>query len=178
MNKFSTKNIALAGMFIAMGIVLPYLTVNNPSLGNMFLPMHLPVLLSGFVIGWPLAFIVGFATPIIRSLAIGMPPFIPTALSMAFELATFGAVAAIIYRALPGKPISIYISLICSMIAGRIVSALVNLLLLGFGLRESYSFQIFLAGAFLKAWPGIILQIILIPALVIALEKANLISKE
>lgn len=176
MNKFSTRNIALAGMFIAMGIVLPFLTAQNPQLGNMFLPMHLPVLLSGFVVGWPLGLIIGFITPLLRHVMFTMPPM-PTALSMAFELAAFGAVTGIMYKILPKKPVSIYISLLTAMVVGRVVSALANLLLLGFGIRESYNLQIFIAGAFTGAWPGIILQIVLIPVLILALQKARLIKK-
>jgi len=176
MNKFSTRNIALAGMFIAMGIVLPFLTAGNPQLGNMFLPMHLPVLIAGFVLGWPLGLIVGFVTPLLRSVMFTTPPMVPVAISMAFELAAFGAVTGIMYRLLPKKPIYIYVSLVTAMILGRVVSALANLALLGFGLRESYNLQIFIAGAFTNAWPGLILQIVLIPVLIIALQKARLIK--
>ena len=77
MNKFSTKNIALSGLFIALGIVLPFLTGQIPNIGRMLLPMHIPVLLCGFVCGWPFGLIVGFVTPLLRSVMFGMPPLFP-----------------------------------------------------------------------------------------------------
>lgn len=175
MNKFSTKNIAIAGMLIAMGIVLPFLTLNNPQLGNMFLLMHIPVLIAGFVLGWPLGLIVGFTTPILRHLFFQAPPM-PTALVMAFELATYGAVAGAFYKLLPKKPLNIYLTLIIAMIAGRITYALINMVLLVSGSIEKFTLQIFIADAFTRAWPGLILQIVLIPVLIIALQKARLIK--
>lgn len=177
MRTFTTKKIVLAGMFIAIGIVLPFLTAGNPQLGNMFLPMHLPVLVAGYVVGWPLGLLVGFITPLLRSVMFGAPPLIPIALSMAFELAAFGAATGFFYRLLPKKKINIYVTLVIAMVVGRVVSALANMTLLGFGLRESYNFQIFLAGAFVNAWPGLILQIILVPVLVFALQKARLFNE-
>ena len=175
MNKFSTKNIAIAGMLIAMGIVLPFLTLNNPQLGNMFLLMHIPVLIAGFVLGWPLGLIVGFTTPLLRHLFFQAPPM-PVALVMAFELATYGAVAGVFYKLLPKKPLNIYVTLIIAMIAGRITYALINMVLLVSGSIEAFNLQIFIAGAFTKAWPGLILQIVLIPVLIVALQKAKLIK--
>ena len=176
MKNITTKNLVLGGLFIAMGIVLPFLTAQNQQLGNMFLPMHLPILISGFVCGWPVGLAVGIITPLLRSVMFGMPPFLPIAVSMAFELGAFGFITGILYSKMPKKIVNIYIILVIAILAGRVVSAIANLALLGFGLRDSYNLQIFLAGSFINAWPGIILQIVLIPVLIRALQKSRLME--
>ena len=127
MNKFSTKNIALSGLFIALGIVLPFLTGQIPNIGRMLLPMHIPVLLCGFVCGWPFGLIVGFVTPLLRSVMFGMPPLFPTAVAMSFELAAYGLTAGLFYKYSKKNTLSTYITLLLSMICGRIVWGIVSL---------------------------------------------------
>ena len=90
MKKLSVKEIVLAGFFLALGIVLPFLTMQIPSFGSMLLPMHIPVILCGFICGGPLGLIVGFIVPLLRSALFSMPPMFPTAIAMAFELAAYG----------------------------------------------------------------------------------------
>lgn len=86
--------LVLSALFLAIGFVLPFLTGQIPEVGSMLLPLHLPALICGFVCGWPWGLLVGFVLPIARSLLLGMPPLVPTALAMAFEMAGYGAVAA------------------------------------------------------------------------------------
>jgi hypothetical protein len=167
----------MAGLFLALGLVMPFLTGQIPSLGNKLLPMHIPVLLCGFVCGGPTGLIVGFILPILRSVLFSMPPMYPMAMSMAFELAVYGFVAGVMYRVLPKKNIYIYIALIISMIAGRIVWGIVSTLIYGLS-GVKFTWQLFIAGGFINAIPGIIIQIILIPIIVIAMKRANLIENE
>lgn len=167
----------MAGLFLALGLVMPFLTGQIPSLGNKLLPMHIPVLLCGFVCGGPTGLIVGFILPILRSVLFSMPPMYPTAMSMAFELAVYGFVAGVMYRVLPKNNIYIYIALIISMIAGRIVWGIVSTLIYGLS-GVKFTWQLFIAGGFINAIPGIIIQIILIPIIVIAMKRANLIENE
>jgi len=176
MQKSSTKKMVYAGLLLALGLVLPFLTAQIPSIGSMLLPMHLPVLLTGFICGWPYGLIVGFVTPILRSLMFGMPPMFPVAIAMAFELATYGALTGLIYSLLPKKPWTVYVALLSAMLGGRIVwgSAMYMLLASRGG---AFTWPAFMAGAFINAIPGIILQIVLIPILVLALEKAGFIPK-
>ena len=87
MVRASTRQVVLAGLFVALGLIMPFLTAQVPALGARFLPMHLPVLLAGLVIGGPLGLLVGLVTPLLRSVLFGMPPMFPTAVAMAFELA-------------------------------------------------------------------------------------------
>lgn len=160
----------LAALFLALAYVLPFLTGQIPEIGSMLCPMHLPVLLCGFVCGWPWGICVGLIAPLLRSLIMGMPPLFPTAVCMAFELAAYGAVAGIMHRLLPRKRICIYASLLIAMLAGRILwGGTMFLCLAADGSR--FTLAAFLAGAFTRALPGIVLQIVLVPPLVMLTDK-------
>ena len=117
----------------------------------------------------------GFVAPLLRYFLFGMPPLMPTGWAMAFELLTYGLVAGLLYKALPKKTINIYLSLIISMIAGRVVWGVVRLIIAGV-VSTPFTWQMFIGGAVLEAIPGIILHIILIPVIVLALKKAKLIA--
>lgn len=177
MKKVTTRKLVFAGLFIALGIVMPFLTGSIPSIGSRLLPMHLPVLLAGFVCGGPIGLAVGFIVPLLRSALFGMPPMFPTALSMAFELAVYGFAAGLFYKLLPKKNVFIFVSLILSMILGRVVWGVVSYVLYGFG-ETAFTWQMFMGGAVINAIPGIILQIIVIPVIIIALKKGNLLKDE
>ena len=92
------RNIVLAALFLALAFVLPMITGHVPQIGNMLCPMHFPVLLAGFVLGGPWGLVLGFIAPLLRSVLFGMPPLYPIAISMAFELATYGAVSGWMYK--------------------------------------------------------------------------------
>lgn len=171
-----TRKIVLSALFIAIGIILPFFTGQIPQIGSMLCPMHIPVLLCGFICGWQYGLAVGFVTPLLRSAMFGMPPIMPTAVGMAFELAVYGVVTALLYRKLPKKNLYLYVSLIGAMLAGRAVWGLVSIVLYGI-VGKGFSFQIFLSGAFINALPGIILQIVLIPAIMMALKKAGVLNE-
>lgn len=175
MNK-STKNLVLAGLFLALGLVMPFLTAQIPNLGSRLLPMHIPVLLCGFVCGWRYGLSVGVVVPVLRSMLFGMPPMFPHAIAMAFELATYGLLAGLFYQLLPKKNFSTYLTLILAMIGGRIVWGIASLVLYGLN-GLPFTWQIFVGGAFINAIPGIIVQIILIPIIIMALERARLIGE-
>ena len=111
----------LSALFLAMAYILPFLTGQIPEIGAMLCPLHIPALLCGFICGWPWGMAVGFIAPLFRSMILGMPPMFPGAVCMAFEMAVYGAVVGFLYRKLPQKKSSIYVSLIAAMILGRIV---------------------------------------------------------
>lgn len=163
-------NIALSAMFLALAYVMPFLTGQIPQIGSMLCPMHIPVILCGFVCGAPWGLIVGFTAPLLRSLTLGMPPLFPTAFAMAFELAAYGLLTGIMYRVLPKKKICIYCALLIAMIAGRAVWGTVMFICMGLD-ASAFSFATFFAGAVTNAIPGIIIQILLIPVLIMLMEK-------
>ena len=105
MKRTKTYKMVWSGVFVALGIVLPFLTGQIQGIGKMLLPMHIPVLLCGFVCGAPYGLAVGLIVPLLRSVLFGMPVLFPTAVSMAFELAVYGCVTGILYRRLPKKTI-------------------------------------------------------------------------
>ena len=176
-NRKLLYKITLSAIFLALALVLPFLNLQIPEISSILCLMHIPVILCGFICGWPYGLIVGFTAPLLRSGLFGMPPLFPTALSMAFELATYGFASAIFYKIFPKKKGFIYLSLIIAMLIGRAVWGLS--MFACFGLDYSkFGINAFLSGAFIKAIPGIILLIVLIPGLIMIYDKIIDKSKE
>ena len=176
MKKTNIKTLVLSALFLALAQVLPFLTGQIPEVGAMLCPMHIPALLCGFFCGWPWGLAVGLIAPILRSLLFGMPPMFPTALCMALELAAYGAISGWLYAKLPQKKSSIYVALFTAMVAGRLVWGLARFLCAGLD-YSAFGLNAFWAGAVTSAIPGIIVQIILIPLLVMALKKYSPVKK-
>ncbi len=174
MKKNPIFNITFSAMFLALALVMPFLTGQIPQIGSMLCPMHIPVLLCGYLCTGFWGLVVGFVSPILRSMIFGMPPMFPTALCMAFELAVYGLVAGVLYQRLPKKRWAVYLSLLCAMIAGRIVWGIIMFWCMGFDV-SAFGFDAFLSGTLFNAIPGIILQIVLIPLLVILINKKKYI---
>ena len=165
----NVKKLTLSAMFLALAFVLPFLTGQIPQVGSMLCPMHIPVLLCGFFCGGPWGLLVGLIAPLLRSVTLGMPPMFPTALCMAFELAAYGLAAGLLHKKLPHRKSSVYVSLLCAMVVGRLVWGAVMFCCMGFD-PSAFGLGAFLGGAVLNAVPGIIVQVLLIPVLVIVLE--------
>ena len=175
MKNKTLQKLVLSGLFLAIGYVLPFLTGQIQQIGNMLLPMHIPVLLCGLICGWKYGLAVGAILPLTRSLIFSMPVLYPNAVAMAFELAAYGFFVGFFYKRLSQKGIvGIYLSLIPAMLLGRAVWGVVQVCLLGFG-GKAFPFSAFLAGACLNAIPGIILQLVLIPALMAVLQRTQLL---
>lgn len=170
------KNTVLSAMFLCIGLVLPFLTGQIREIGNMLLPMHIPVFLCGLICGWPYGLAVGFILPLLRSALFSMPAMYPNAVSMAFELATYGLVVGLCFRyAKKQRMRTVYTSMLIAMLAGRLVWGAAQVVLLGLG-GKSFAWSVFLANGFINAIPGIILQLLLIPAVMLALHKSKLIE--
>lgn len=165
------RKLTFSALYLAIALVLPFLTGQIPEIGATLCPMHIPALLCGFVCGWPWGMAVGFVSPLLRSLLFGMPT--AYAAAMAFELAVYGAVSGILYHVLPRRNWSVYAALVAAMVAGRLVWGAVRFMMAGLQ-HTVFDLSLFLAGAVTNALPGMIAQIILIPVLVIAMERANL----
>ncbi len=164
------QKMVLAAMFLALGLVMPFLTMQIPEIGNKLLPMHLPVILCGFFCGAPYGLIVGAIVPLLRSVLFGMPVLMPMAVGMAFELAAYGFFAGFFYKRFWNKKGGIYISLILSMLLGRAVWGVASFVLYRI-LSKSFGWRMFVAGAFVNAIPGIVIQLVLIPAIVYQMRK-------
>lgn len=167
-------NMILSAMFLSVGLFLPFLTGQIQQIGNMLLPMHLPVILCSLVCGWQYGLAVGVILPVMRSLIFTMPVLYPSAIAMSFELATYGFLTGyLFYKARWQCVRSLYCCLISSMLAGRVVWGTAMLLLLGFK-GEMFSFGAFVSGAVINAVPGIILQLIIVPAVMLVLDRTHL----
>ena len=166
----------LAAFFLALAYVMPFLTGQIPEIGAMLCPMHLPVLLCGFICGPVWGATVGLVAPVMRSMLTGgFPPMFPTAVCMAFELATYGAVAGLMHRILPRKKPYVYCSLLTAMLAGRLIWGVAMFICMGIK-GGAFTFATFLAGAVTNAIPGILVQIILIPILVMVLDNPKILK--
>lgn len=171
MKRTSIQRLTLSAMLLALGLVLPFLTGQLPQVGGMLLPLHLPAFLCGLWCGWPWGLAVGFLLPLVRSLLFGMPPMVPTALAMAFELAAYGGVAGAVYGRLPRRLGSVYIALISAMLIGRGIWGLAALGVYALLTENAFTLAAFWAGAFVKAWPGIAVQLAVIPPLALRLPR-------
>ena len=169
------RRLTAAAMCLALCLVLPFLTGQIPQIGNALCPMHLPVFLAGFLCGPWWAVMVGIAAPLLRHLLFSMPPLL-TSIAMSFELGAYGLVSGLMYRRLPKNALGIYTSLICAMVLGRILWGIVRVVMTGVS-GEAFTWAMFLSGAFTTAIPGIIVQLLLVPAIVLALKKESLISQ-
>lgn len=176
-NSIKVRKLAFSALYLAIALVLPFLTGQIPEIGSMLCPMHIPVLLCGFMCGWPWGLAVGFIAPLLRSLTLGMPPMFPTGIAMAFELAAYGAVSGVAYRLLPLKKAYVYVALVIAMVCGRVVWGVVRYLIAGLQ-STSFTLEAFWAGAITTAIPGIILHIVLIPPLVMLLKRAKLVFED
>jgi len=170
----STKKMVLAALFLALALYLPFLTGQIPQIGSMISPMHFPVLLAGFVCGAGYGLAVGFVAPLLRTVIFGMPPFPVAAVPMAFELAAYGLLTGLFYKLLPKRTTSIYGALLTAMVGGRIVWGLVRYAMLFTG--TPFTWEIYVSSVIVGSLPGIILQILLIPLIVMALQRAGLME--
>lgn len=171
----NTRKMVLASFFLVLGLVLPFFTGQIPEIGNMLLPMHLPVLLCGFVCGWQYGLIVGVLTPLVRSMLFGMPFLFPNAVGMAVELGVYGLCAGWLGRKFGRKLTGIYPALLITMLVGRIawgVTMFVLFRLLG----NTFTWKIFFAQSVLNAIPGILLQLVLVPVIVRVIPQEYLLN--
>lgn len=165
-----------SAMFLSLGLLLPFLTAQIPQFGASLLPMHLPVILCGFVCGPMWGLTVGAATPLLRSFIFVTPILIPDAIAMAFELAVYAFVAGLLFKKLRKNIFMCYIALITSMVCGRLVWGAVMFILIFAGVSEgTIALSLIWTNTVLQSIPGIILQLVAIPVIVNILRKNRLL---
>jgi len=177
------RRMVLAALLLALGLELPFVTGQIPEVGNMLLPMHLPVLICGLVCGWKWGAAVGFVLPLLRSMLFQMPPLLPTmrtggALCMAFELMAYGLFCGLLYRKLKPYRWGLIVSLVGAMLIGRIVWAVASVIIYRIFADFNFDFQLFLTGGFVAAWPGMLVQLVIVPVVVRLLEDSKLLRAE
>ena len=168
------RRLVFTGLCVALGVVLPLALHAVPKAGNVLLPMHIPVLLCGLACGPWYGLACGAVLPLVSSLITGMP--VPAYLpAMTSELAVYGLASGLLMKwvRVNSKLARIYIALAGAMLIGRLVYGVLNALIFQAG---AYSMQLWLTGVFVAALPGIIIQLIALPALILALERLKLIE--
>ena len=171
MKKTKNFKLVMAGLFLCIGILLPFITAHAFGIsGNIFLPMHIPVFLCGFLCGPLMGGICGLVLPVFNSVLTGMPVFFPNAILMTVELFLYGFISSVVYKLLKrGKKLfRIYISLIIAMIIGRIASGATAWLILMLGAKL---FKYSIAANLITGIPGIIIQLIIVPILISVFQK-------
>lgn len=169
MKKEATIKLISAGALTAIGVILPVFFHMFSISGSIFLPMHIPVILCGFICGYKLGGISGLLTVLLSSLLTGMPPMGPVTYYMSAELIAYGVIGGILI-----KKTNVIAALITAMLGGRVVLAAAQVIILGLN-KTPFALETFITSAFVKALPGIIIQIILIPIIMLSLKKANVL---
>ena len=169
----TTRSIVLTGLMIAIGLVLPPVIRLIPGAGVWFSPMHIPVLLAGIAIGPVEGVVTGIICPLLNNVLFGMPAG-SALIGMCVELPVYGLVSGLLMklfrnRLSDGK--RVYLSLIIAMILGRIAGGITQGIVLGAG---NYTLAMWATAYFVKTLPGIIIHLIVIPAVYFALKKAKL----
>ncbi len=171
MKLFGVKNMIRTALCAALCVVLPIVFHAIPNAGTIFLPMHIPVLLCGLLCGWPWGLLCGLIGPLLSSVLTGMPPaaILP---AMMVECGAYGLVSGLLIMLVHTKHrmATLYISLVGAQIAGRIVAGAAKALIFSVG---EYGFAMWATGYFVTGLPGIVIQLALLPAIVLALEKAR-----
>lgn len=172
-----TYRLTVCAVLIAVGLVLPFVTGQIPAIAKIISPMHIPVFICGLTCGAVPAMVVGFITPLLRGVLFGMPALIPNGTAMAFELAVYGAASGLLYSRLRGGSGSHLVAMISAMVAamvlGRLVGGAAMAIILG-ATGAGYTLQMFVAAYFINSAPGALIHLVLVPAVVTALEKAHL----
>lgn len=156
-----TKKMILSSLFIAMGLILPTIFHIVNLSGSIFSPMHLPVIIGGFILGPSYGAMIGFITPVLSSILTGMPPLMPIMPMMALELLGYGFMSGLLFR----KTKNIYMSLIISIVFGRLCS-MVGAFILSITFAPQISPIPYVVSGIVNGLPGIAIQLIAIPIMV------------
>ena len=167
------KRMVITSMMIAACIILPMAFHAIPGAGPILLPMHIPVILAGLICGPAFGFIAGLAGPFLSSTLTGMPPA-PLMPVMMIELSIYGAVTGFMMKFVyTGRASAdLYISMIVAMLCGRVMAGIVQALIFFEG---TYVLGMWTATYFITSFPGIIIQLVFLPSMVMALERERII---
>ena len=181
--QLQVQRLVYAALFLALAMVLPFITGQIQAIGQLISPLHIPALVCGLVCCWPTGLVVGILSPLLRAFLFNMPPFPNAALPMAFECGAYGLLTGLLYplflrlyRKENHLP-AILTALVIAMIGGRIIGGAAKAALLAFGIigsQSPFTFAVFFASYFTSTAPGAAIHIVLVPAVVLAMEKAKL----
>lgn len=183
MKKFNTLNVVTTAMLCAFAVVISSAMHNLAgSVTKSLSPMHLPVFLAGILCGNWLGLICGACAPILGFLTSGRPAFPNAMIPMMFELATYGFVSGLMRNIFVKNPkthkFASVLALVVAMVAGRVVNGFAGGIVLAIGGAPlGASILAKLASGFTSTWVGIIVQLILVPAILFAMQKSGVLIK-
>ncbi len=173
----TVQTLAGSAAGLALSLVLPWL-FHAVGLGPVFLPMHLPVLVTGALFGTGSGLAVGLLAPLLSTLLTGSPPTAPpVAQLMTAELATYGAAAGWLRGRLLATPhpasarrasrllLLEYAWLVGTLLLGRLALA-VAAGLLGPALGLRVPAAVYVQAAIWTGLPGVSVQLVVVPFLV------------
>ncbi|MBE5803504.1 MAG: ECF transporter S component [Clostridiales bacterium] len=173
----------ITSVLLALGLVLPFLTGQLQSFGQLLSPLHIPVLICGLTCGWGWGGALGLILPVLRMMLFSRPGAV-SAYPMMFELCAYGVLTGLLYpwlrrrlsRLGASRLVAMLASLAIAMVCGRMVGGIATSLLLATGIisREPLTFGVFISDYFIATTPGAVVHLIVVPAVVLALEKAHL----
>ena len=174
--------LTMSGALLAIGLVLPFVTGQIPAVATIISPLHIPALIGGFVLGPVWGMVLGAILPLVRSVLFGLPAFPTAALPMVFELAAYGLFCGLLdplFRRIFGtkRLPALITAQLAAMLLGRIVGGAAKALLLTFGIigaKAPFTLAVFFTSYFISTAPGALIHLVLVPAVVTALEKAGL----
>jgi hypothetical protein len=156
----SPRDLAYAGLMGAAALLLPAL-FHLLHLGHVFMPMYLPLVALGFLVGARAASATALVVPLLSGVITGMPPFHPpTAPFMAAELAVMAGLVSWGSRRWPGR---VLVVLVPVLLLGRVLQAGAGYVV---GLVLELPAGFMSAWAVAKGWPGLVLMVVVIPPLV------------
>ena len=167
------RHMVYAAVCLALCMVLPFLTGQIPQIGSALSPMHIPVLLCGLACGWPYGLVCGLLGPVLSGVLTGMPS--PAVLpGMMVECGVYGLVSGLMMQLVHTKKLyaDLYISQITAMLLGRILSGVCKALIFA---PATFTVAAWATTSFVTGLPGIVIQLVLLPTLVVALTKARLL---
>lgn len=179
MKKNALLPMTTTAVLLAVGMVLPMLLGHTQVLGQAISPLHIPVLIGGLTCGPLWGALLGALLPIVRSLLFGMPPLVPVAIPMAFEMAAYGLLTGLLYPVLvkllgqQKRLNAMLLALLCAMVAGRLVGGAAKAVVMGLTAKP-YGFSAFVQSYFVGTAVGAVIHLIVVPAVVTAVEKAKL----
>lgn len=162
-----TRKLAHSALYIAGALILPQL-FHLFGLGKLFLPMHLPIIFGGIMLGWRYGLLIGAISPILSALLFGMPPLLPYGIMMMFELAIAGCFSGLFFRLFREE---IFATLIVTTLAARLLWGFLAYLLLPLlGLERMGLFAPVTLGI-VTCWPGVLIQFMVIPPILAIMKK-------
>lgn len=167
-----TLSAVLSVGLIVLAVILPqivHLALGQPG-GVQLLPMYLPVLLGGCLLGWKWALTVGILSPVvsfaITSLIGEAMPAIPRLPFMMAELAVFALVSGLFSKKIYENGLWAFTAVILAQLVGRVV--FLGMVAI-FQSVAPFTVEM-IWGQICAGWIGLLIQAVLVPIIIITIR--------